>query len=78
VLRVKTVNLTHYLSLGRRIRVILFAICCDHPALCRVCGFADHKHKRRFCTKCKIEHKDLKTEAGMMNGMSSYLLVRFH
>jgi hypothetical protein len=53
---------------GRRVRVILIAVCCDHPALCRVCGFGDHNHKASFCTKCKIKHNELRTEQSMTGG----------
>ncbi|KAH9928238.1 hypothetical protein B0H21DRAFT_712161 [Amylocystis lapponica] len=50
---------------GRRVRVILLAVCCDHPALCRIAGFGDHNTKEGFCPRCKIKHADLKTEAGL-------------
>ncbi|THH29183.1 hypothetical protein EUX98_g5001, partial [Antrodiella citrinella] len=50
---------------GRRVRVVLVAVCCDHPALCRMCGFADHASKKNFCTKCKIHRKDLNTKSGL-------------
>ena len=54
---------------GRLVRIILIAVCCDHPALCRVCGFGDHRKEEGFCSRCKISHKDLKTEAAMRNGI---------
>ncbi|KAH9917859.1 hypothetical protein B0H21DRAFT_827671 [Amylocystis lapponica] len=53
---------------GRRVRVILLAVCCDHPALCRMAGFGDHNTKEGFCSRCKIKHADLKTEADMTIG----------
>jgi hypothetical protein len=53
---------------GRRVRIILIAVCCDHPAMCRVCGFGDHRKEEGFCSRCKISHKDLRTEAAMTNG----------
>ncbi|KZT04236.1 uncharacterized protein LAESUDRAFT_629493, partial [Laetiporus sulphureus 93-53] len=50
---------------GRRVRVILIGVICDHPALCRMCGFGDHNTKTAFCTKCKIPRDQLSTQAGM-------------
>src|SRR5882762_7040286 len=62
--------------LGRRVRVILLAVCCDHPALCKVCGFADHKSKQQFCHRCKITQADLATEPGMsINGWYMSCLI---
>ncbi|KAI0038184.1 hypothetical protein FA95DRAFT_1505991 [Auriscalpium vulgare] len=54
---------------GRRIRVALVAVCCDHPAMCRVCGFGDHRKEEGFCSRCHITHADLRTRAGVtING----------
>lgn len=33
------------------VRVILVVICCDHPAMCHVCGFSDSGSGKYFCTK---------------------------
>ncbi|KZV89288.1 hypothetical protein EXIGLDRAFT_771925 [Exidia glandulosa HHB12029] len=46
---------------GRLVRAVLIAVVCDHPALCRVCGFADKNHGNAPCTRCKISQKDIKT-----------------
>lgn len=63
---------------GRRVRLVLIAVCCDHPALCRVCGFADHMTKTYFCTRCKIQHEHLTTEAGVTpDGMSLFYIRVF-
>lgn len=60
---------------GRRVRLILIAVCCDHPALCRMCGFGDHMTKTYFCTRCKIQHASLATEEGLsFDGTSLYSL----
>ncbi|KAJ7022843.1 hypothetical protein C8F04DRAFT_897927, partial [Mycena alexandri] len=48
---------------GRRVRVILVAVCCDHPAMCKAGGFADHKSNNWPCTCCEISHKDIQTPA---------------
>jgi len=53
---------------GRRVRIILLAVCCDHPAMCRMCGFGDHRKEEGFCSRCNIIHKDLRTQAAMSNG----------
>ena len=59
--------------------MLLIAVCCDHPAMCKVSGFADHKHKRHFCSKCHIRHTELYTPAGMIIDRTSRLgLVTQH
>ncbi|EJD38133.1 hypothetical protein AURDEDRAFT_172768 [Auricularia subglabra TFB-10046 SS5] len=50
---------------GRRVRVALVAVVCDHPAMCRMCGFADKAHKVAPCTKCKIGQRDIGAMAGV-------------
>ncbi|KAJ7747444.1 hypothetical protein DFH07DRAFT_747766 [Mycena maculata] len=54
-----------YQLVGRRVRVILVAVCCDHPAMCKAGGFSDHKANKFPCTCCTILHKDIQTPAGM-------------
>lgn len=63
------------MNVGRRVHVILVAVCCDHPALCRVSGFADHSHATAFCTKCKIERDQLKTQTGITDGQLYYTIA---
>ena len=53
--------------IGQRVRVVLVAVCCDHPALCKVCGFGDHNKEEGFCPHCHISHKDLYMSAGMQD-----------
>lgn len=50
---------------GRRVRVALVAVCCDHPAMCRISGFADHRKESMFCTRCQLTHSELHTTAAM-------------
>ncbi len=58
------------MDLGRRIRVVLVAVCCDHPAMCKMCGFGDHRKEEGFCPRCHLRHRDLRTEAAMSeNGL---------
>ncbi|KAL4259480.1 hypothetical protein AB1N83_007669 [Pleurotus pulmonarius] len=52
---------------GRRIRVILLAIVCDHPAMCKVIGCADHGHKRAPCLKCHVTKEEMFTEKSLQN-----------
>ncbi|KAL5476590.1 hypothetical protein ACEPAI_3270 [Sanghuangporus weigelae] len=52
------VRTPHYPN-GRKIHVYCIADGCDHPALCRVVGFADHSHLKLFCTRCKIPRDEL-------------------
>lgn len=35
---------------GIRLRVALVGIIADHPAMCKLCGFADHSHNEAPCT----------------------------
>ncbi|RDX49847.1 hypothetical protein OH76DRAFT_1350092 [Lentinus brumalis] len=53
---------------GRRVRVILVGVCCDHPAMCKVGGFADHSKAEGFCPRCHIKKSELRTDAAMTNG----------
>src|SRR5882762_4396618 len=57
------------LKLGRLVRVILLAIICDHPAMCKVSGFADHAHNMAPCTKCQVTQAELFSEKSLRNGM---------
>ncbi|KAG2063843.1 hypothetical protein BDR04DRAFT_945156, partial [Suillus decipiens] len=50
---------------GQRVRVILVAVCCDHPAMCKVCVFGNHSKKEGFCSRCHIPQSKLKTEDAM-------------
>jgi hypothetical protein len=62
-------------SLGRLLRGALLALINDHPAMCKVAGFADHAHKAAPCPKCGITHDGLCTEASINNGTVSSKLV---
>jgi len=39
---------------GQLVRVTLLGIICDHPAMCKMCGFADKLHNEVPCTKCVV------------------------
>ncbi|TFK52768.1 hypothetical protein OE88DRAFT_1296612 [Heliocybe sulcata] len=52
---------------GRLVRVFLLAIVADHPAMCKLCGFADHRHKEAPCTKCHVPHDELFSEESLRN-----------
>jgi hypothetical protein len=58
---------------GRLLRVILLALVCDHPAMCKIAGFADHAHKAAPCPKCKVTQANLFSEASMRNGIVSHI-----
>lgn len=58
--------------LGRRIRVAVVAVCCDHPAMCKMCGFGDHRKEDGFCPRCHMKHADLRTEAAMSENSEWY------
>ncbi|KIK35658.1 hypothetical protein CY34DRAFT_95718 [Suillus luteus UH-Slu-Lm8-n1] len=43
----------------------LYLLCCDHLAMCKVCGFGNHSKKEGFCSCCHIPQSELKTEDAM-------------
>ncbi|KDQ05579.1 hypothetical protein BOTBODRAFT_182420 [Botryobasidium botryosum FD-172 SS1] len=53
---------------GRLVRAVLIGIICDHPAMCKMSGFADKGHLSVPCTYCKVTKDDLKSDAGLSNG----------
>lgn len=56
--------------------MILVAVCCDHPALCKVCGFGGHRKEEGFCTRCHIKRSELKTRDAMdYDSMSPFTCV---
>jgi hypothetical protein len=57
------------------VRVILLAIVCDHPAMCKVSGFADHAHNAAPCTKCEVTQAELFSEKSLANGKYIGVLI---
>lgn len=53
---------------GRLVKAVILAVSCDHPALCKVAGFADHGHALAFCPKCKAPRSELQTVDGVGGG----------
>ncbi|KAJ7443281.1 hypothetical protein FB451DRAFT_1190185 [Mycena latifolia] len=53
---------------GIRLRVALVGISADHPAMCKLCGFADHSHNEAPCTKCKVPRHEMFTNKSLRNG----------
>ncbi|EMD34886.1 hypothetical protein CERSUDRAFT_75776 [Gelatoporia subvermispora B] len=53
---------------GRLVRVVIVCQSCDHPALCRMSGFADHSCNTCFCTQCHIPRAKLSTQDGLSIG----------
>ncbi|KAI0309474.1 hypothetical protein OF83DRAFT_1158491, partial [Amylostereum chailletii] len=47
---------------GILVRFVLLGIVCDHPAMCKMGGFADHRHDKAPCTKCKVTRDELYTD----------------
>lgn len=59
----RATNIIHENHLiGRRVRVALIGIICDHPALCKMVGCADKKHNRSPCPVCTIGAEDLHSD----------------
>jgi hypothetical protein len=54
---------------GRLVQVVLLGIVCDHPAMCKMSGLADHGHKGVPCGKCTVTHDELSSDKAIKNGM---------
>jgi hypothetical protein len=54
---------------GILVRVALVAIIADHPAMCKLCGFADHSHKATPCPKCTVTRAEIFTQESLENGL---------
>ncbi|KAG2742653.1 hypothetical protein P692DRAFT_20879248 [Suillus brevipes Sb2] len=52
---------------GRRVRLILLGVVCDHPAMCKLSGFADHSHNTAPCSKCTVSQEDLFSDQSLRN-----------
>ncbi|GBE87456.1 hypothetical protein SCP_1101320 [Sparassis crispa] len=52
---------------GHCVRVFLLAIICDHPAMCKMGGFAEKNHKVAPCPKCKVPLSELFSEKSLKN-----------
>lgn len=59
---------SHHWVSGRRIRVALIGVICDHPAMCKMTGFADKKHTNAPCPKCNVTQADLFSDKANKNG----------
>jgi hypothetical protein len=57
---------------GRRVHVVLLGVICDHPAMCKMCGFADHGHNVAPCPKCKVTKEELFSDESLRNGKSYF------
>lgn len=55
---------------GRRLRVALVALACDHPAMCKVSGFAEKNHTECPCTQCKAKRNEMFSDEGLNGGQS--------
>ncbi|GBE84457.1 hypothetical protein SCP_0604360 [Sparassis crispa] len=53
---------------GICVRVALVAVVCDHPAMCKVSGFADKNHAEVPCTKCHVKQNQMFSDEGLSNG----------
>lgn len=57
---------------GIRVRVALVGIIADHPAMCKLCGFADHSHNKAPCTKCHVPRSEMFSEQSLQNSWLKY------
>lgn len=63
---------------GRLVRVALVAIICDHPAMCKLCGFAEKNHKNAPCTKCKVPLSEMYSDEAIRNGKRYIIQSKFY
>lgn len=59
---------------GIIVRVALVGIIADHPAMCKLCGFADHSHNVAPCTKCTVPQDKLFSDKALRNGKHHHFL----
>ncbi|KIK94721.1 hypothetical protein PAXRUDRAFT_142245 [Paxillus rubicundulus Ve08.2h10] len=52
---------------GHQVHVVLLGVICDHLAMCKMCGFADHGHNEALCSKCKVMEQDLFSDESLCN-----------
>ncbi|TFK48392.1 hypothetical protein OE88DRAFT_1704182, partial [Heliocybe sulcata] len=62
-IHIKTANYPE----GRLVRLFLIAIVCDHLAMCKACGFGDHRHNKAPCTKCEVPRNEMASEKSLRN-----------
>ncbi|KAH9858844.1 hypothetical protein C2E23DRAFT_880266 [Lenzites betulinus] len=53
---------------GRRCRVVVICACTDHPAMCKVGGFADKSHNEVPCTAGTTSTKDMYSDECLQGG----------
>ncbi|KIK81198.1 hypothetical protein PAXRUDRAFT_35943 [Paxillus rubicundulus Ve08.2h10] len=51
----------------RLVRVMLLGVICDHPAMCKMSGFADHGHTTAPCLKCYVDQDHIFSNASLRN-----------
>src|SRR5258706_1294513 len=57
-----------YTFQGRRIRVAVICVSCDHPALCKLAGFAEHSSKAHLCHVCKCKREAIGSAESLCGG----------
>lgn len=48
----------------------LLAVVCDHPAMCKMGGFADHSHNEAPCNKCHVDQASIFSDESLQNRMA--------
>jgi hypothetical protein len=61
-------------SQGRLVRVALLGVVCDHPAMCKVGGFADQSHNEAPCCKCHVDQASIFSDESLRNGVIPFTL----
>jgi hypothetical protein len=62
------ISFSAHLISGIRVRVALVTIIADHPAMCKLGGFADHGHNTLPCPKCTVTREPLFSRKSLRNG----------
>ncbi len=60
---------------GRRCRVVVICACTDHPAMCKVGGFADKNHHEVPCTEGTVSAEDMYSDECLRGGALLTVLV---
>ncbi|KAG1781452.1 hypothetical protein EV702DRAFT_1192945 [Suillus placidus] len=55
------------MSMGYHVHMALLAAVCDHPAMCKMGGFADHSHNKAPCNKCHVDQASIFSDESLQN-----------
>ena len=59
---------------GRLVEVYVIVCIADHPAMCKLCAMADHKHNNDPCTRCEVTQSELFDNRVLRSGETVFYL----